>query len=267
MCKLQVADCYSSAGYPDSNSCKDYRSWCEGIGSYSKGWQDGRSSKADCYSQNPPKNTPSSTPGYCTATSTSSPSTTGKVIPPTATNVCVLPTGNSGSGYEGGKCVGDIEPPIVTCNDDKDDYSKGNSFKSYNFQDTGKCPSFSMKSVSKACQDACKTQYNSCVNTYAESCKGNSNSSGGDNSKDDSKGNGKSGDSKVRRGKSDDGGNNDSGNNNNSADNKNRGSSNSGDDYNSASTKCSNQYSDCVKANQQVSYSGGRCSSYSNGWS
>lgn len=254
-CKLEVADCFSNAGYPESNNCYSYRSWCEGIGSYYKGWQDGKSSKGDCYSQNPPNNGPATTPGVCTPTSTSRPSTTTEVTPPTATNVCVIPSGKPGSGYEGGKCVGDIEPPVVTCNDDKDDYSKGYLFKSYTSRDTGKCPSYPKSSISKACQDACKVQYDSCIGTYAETCKskdaGKSKDNGKSNSgKDDSKKDRKS----RRDGKDDNGGNDNNG-------------SHGDDDYNGATAKCQSQYNDCLAANKQVSYSQSRCSSYNAGWS
>ena len=42
--------------------------------------------------------------------------------------------------------------------------------------------------------------------------------------------------------------------------------SGSQDSYDSAKTKCSNQYSDCLKANSAVS-AGSRCGSYGSGWS
>ena len=38
------------------------------------------------------------------------------------------------------------------------------------------------------------------------------------------------------------------------------------DTYNSASTKCLNQRSDCLAVNKKVSVSSGRCGSYNAGW-
>ncbi|MCJ1391713.1 hypothetical protein MMC18_004578 [Xylographa bjoerkii] len=92
----------------------------------------GACSKSDCLSKNPPQGGPTTTAGICTATTTTShvASTTTAVCPPTATNVCVLPSGSSSSGYSNGQCVGGIKPPYVTCNDIQSDFYQ-NPFKCY----------------------------------------------------------------------------------------------------------------------------------------
>jgi hypothetical protein len=61
----------------------------------------------------------------------------------------------------------------LTCNNVYSDYKAGNCFKLYTFADTNKCPSYSRSSPQQGCKDACDTQYNSCMNTYAQGCKNN----------------------------------------------------------------------------------------------
>jgi len=168
----------------------------------------------------------------------------------------VVPSGKAGSSYEGGKDVGDIDSPIVTCNDDQDDHSKGNLFKLYTSRDTSKCQSYPKNSVSKACQDACKVQYKSCIETYAETCKGKGNAQGNSGKDGNGEGNGKK-DKRIRRDGKDGSGDGD-GNDN---------GKHGGDDYSGASTKCQSQLDDCVAANKQVTFSQSRCSSYNAGWS
>jgi hypothetical protein len=67
----------------------------------------------------------------------------------------------------------------LTCNNLLSDYYS-NPFKLYTNADTTQCKSYPPSSVPQGCKDACDNQYNSCVNTYAQSCQGNSASSGKD---------------------------------------------------------------------------------------
>ena len=179
MCFLQTLDCYLTAGYPANLKCANFMSWCENVGSYcTSKCPYGTCSKSDCTKTYPASNTPTPPPTTgtpppvktTTLTTSTKPATTTSVCPPTASNVCVLPTGSPSSGYSGGKCVGNIQPPYVTCNDLAADW-KQNPFKLYTSKDSSACPSYPRSSVPKACQDACNAQYTACVNTYAASCK------------------------------------------------------------------------------------------------
>ena len=66
---------------------------------------------------------------------------------PTATNVCVLPSGSASSGYANGQCVGGIQPPVLTCNDIASGF-QNNPFKLYTSQDSQQCQSYSRGQIS-----------------------------------------------------------------------------------------------------------------------
>ena len=181
-CKLQVADCFTYAGWPSAMNCFDFSSWCSDIkgycGSVPKG---GKYSKKDCFGKKPPKGgkPPATTTTYVpckpASTSTALPSSATTQCPiPTATNICVQPSSKK-YGYGPGNPVGGIEIPVVTCNDIKSDYNAGNIFKLYSDKDSKKCGSYTRPKCNNACADACKKQYDQCSATYVQGCKDNGN--------------------------------------------------------------------------------------------
>ncbi|KAI4280101.1 MAG: hypothetical protein L6R38_004714 [Xanthoria sp. 2 TBL-2021] len=220
-CILQIADCFLSAGWPASLQCAKYQSWCQSISTYCGNiCPGGKCSKTDCISKNPPvggqTTTTSSTVKVCPATSTSASSTSSTAPIPTVSSICVLPNGPSGSGYNNGKCVGGIQPPALTCNNISRDFAQF-PLKLYTSKDSSQCGGYTRNTVVQACKDACVAQYNSCIGTYATSCKGQTQY--GDR-----------------------------------------------DSYDSARSKCTNQYYDCLAINRGASV-GNRCTSFGQGWS
>ncbi|KAL8994275.1 MAG: hypothetical protein Q9169_005710 [Polycauliona sp. 2 TL-2023] len=220
-CILQIADCFLTAGWPASLQCAKYQSWCQSIGTYCGNiCSGGKCSKKDCISKNPPVGGPttttSSTVNVCPATSTSASSTSSTAPIPTVSSICLLPNGPSGSGYNNGKCVGGIQPPALTCNNIRREFAQF-PLKLYTNKESSQCGGYTRNTVPQACKDACVSQYNSCVGTYATSCKGQSQY--GDR-----------------------------------------------DSYDSARSKCTNQYSDCLAINKGASV-GNRCTSFGLGWS
>jgi hypothetical protein len=144
---------------------------------------------------------------------------------PTSSNICQQPN-NPSKGYTSSSPCGGIALPCLTCNNIKSDYDAGSCFKLYTNQDSSKCSSYNKPSISQGCKDACLAQYNSCIGTYAESCKYGW---------------------KEKR---------------EASANPNWGS---GDDYDSASQKCQSQYQDCLSLNANVN-PGNRCNSWNSGW-
>lgn len=268
-CKLQIAACFKSAGFPDSMDCFNYGSWCSSIGDYcstspSKGKDYG---KKDCFSRKPPtggkppttktitvpcgptttaKTTTKTTTTAKTSTTTTS---TSKCPIPTVTNICKQPTNNQ-YGYKPGNPVGGIDLPVVTCNDLKSDFSQ-KPFKLYTDGDSSKCGSYTRPQAPNACADACKVQYDQCTATYAQGCK-----SGGANAGYWDKW--FPGSSKPRHRAARDalepvsevlekrtfGWNS---------------------DYNGALNKCKAQYGDCLNQNKGVNVNG-KCGSWGSGW-
>ncbi|WYZ40440.1 hypothetical protein EsH8_IV_000781 [Colletotrichum jinshuiense] len=175
-CKLQVSACLKTAGWPGSASCLDFKAWCDDVNSYCSSSCKGKGScsKKDCFSKKVPKNYKPGTTSVSTfacpskPTSTSTPVTT--VVPPPPTGVCKQPS-SWWFNYGPGNPVGGIEIPIVTCNDIAVDFKAGNQFKLYLESDSSKCKSFGRNLVANVCQDACKAQYDSCQNVYAQGCK------------------------------------------------------------------------------------------------
>jgi hypothetical protein len=261
-CKLQVADCFSNAGWPNAMNCFDFAGWCSDIkgycGSVPKG---GKCSKKDCYGKKPPKGgkppTTTTTKVPCKPTSTSSARPSSSTTPPTCpmpepTNVCKQPSSDK-YGYGPGRPVGGIELPVVTCNDIKSDYSAGNVFKLYDNKDSSKCRSYKPPQCSNACADACKAQYDQCQATYAQGCKKN---------EDERKGGNKywnwRRDATPRERSYFD----------YAADTspaKRTYGWGWNDSWSTAASKCKTQYDDCLAENKNVSYKT-KCTSYCTGW-
>ncbi|KAK4106791.1 WSC-domain-containing protein [Parathielavia hyrcaniae] len=183
-CALQVASCFKHAGWPDVLDCFDFGEWCSDISKYcdSKPW--GGCRKGDFWGKKPPRGGPkppttititttcapatTTTNGPNTTTTTKS-SSTSKCPIPTPTNICVQPSSKH-YGYGPGKPVGGIEMPVVTCNDLADDWPRY-PFKGYNDVDSRKCRKYQRSQCGGACADACKEQYEDCVDVYAEGCR------------------------------------------------------------------------------------------------
>ncbi|KAK3322262.1 WSC domain-containing protein [Apodospora peruviana] len=185
-CKLQVASCFKSAGFPAALDCFDYGSWCSSVSSYcSGGGSKGKCSKSDYWNKYPGKGNKPPTTTVVTTTckpSTTSTSTTKTTPPtttttptkcpiPTPTNICVQPT-NKQYGYGPGNPVGGIELPVVTCNDLGADWPQ-KPFKLYTDSRSEKCKGYPRNSCTNACADACKEQYDDCNDVYVQGCRQN----------------------------------------------------------------------------------------------
>lgn len=257
-CKIQLAACFKSAGWPASMDCFDFADWCSDIDSYCaaspysvKGY-----GKKDCFSKKPPKGgNPPTTKTItipCAPTTTAKPTTTSKPATtttacpiPTVTNICKQPT-NPKYGYKPGNPVGGIQLPVVTCNDLKNDFNQ-KPFKLYTDSDSSKCGAYTRPQCSDACADACKAQYDQCVGTYAKGCQ----STGGKSSP----WNNKFG-AKHRMARSE---------LQSVAELEKRTGGGWYNDYNGATNNCKAQYGDCLTQNQGVTGSG-KCYTWGSGW-
>ncbi|ETS85780.1 hypothetical protein PFICI_03805 [Pestalotiopsis fici W106-1] len=232
-CSLQVAACFAKAGWPDAMDCFSFLEWCADISTYcaSKG-----GSKSDCFAKNPPKggkpSTTSTSVYPCPTTTTSSvrsssstTTTTSSYPVPTPTGGCKQPT-NSKYSYGDGAPVGGIALPVMTCNNLQSDYQSGNVFKLYTDSDSRKCASYPRSRCEAACSDACRAQYDDCQYTYAEGCRVNGSAGG------------KSYGGSVDR---------------------------FTETYESASTRCTYQYLDCLDVNHGIT-GDGKCTKYGGGW-
>ncbi|EKD12406.1 WSC domain-containing protein [Drepanopeziza brunnea f. sp. 'multigermtubi' MB_m1] len=227
-CTVQAASCFLKAGFPASMNCFQFSSWCTSVGSYCSNYCPGIScSKDGCRSKYPPSGParPSSivsTSVYTCPAPTAKPSTTSATptltsyIPiPTNSNICVQPN-NPRKGYSSDSPVGGIGLPCLTCNNMLSGFMAGFPFKLYTSARSEDCPSYPRygnNGPSKGCQDACDSQYNSCVDTYAQGCRNNKR----------------------------------------------------GDNFDTANTKCKNQWYDCHSANANVNPNN-RCGSWNSGW-
>ncbi|KAG4436351.1 hypothetical protein IFR05_008172 [Cadophora sp. M221] len=185
-CTVQVASCFLNAGFPESMNCFQFSSWCTQISSYCSSYcPGGNCSKEGCRNKYPPSGpsvpAPSvSTSVYPCPAPTAKPSTTSTtassttVVPiPTDTNICKQPH-NPGYGYSSDEPVGSIELPCLTCNNVYNEYKSGYPFKLYTSPQSKNCPSYprgGYNGPTQACKDACDSQYKSCVDTYAQSCR------------------------------------------------------------------------------------------------
>ena len=189
-CELQLTSCILEAGFPASLECVEFSSWCTSLSSYCDSFCPGNfCSPDDCLSKYPPSGPPKPSATISTSVYTCPPQTTAKppsttssipsatscVPVPTNSNVCTQPN-NPGYGYSSNSPVGGIALPCLTCNNLESDYNAGHPFKLYTSSDTTRCPSYQRNGSdgpSQGCQDACDTQYQGCINTYAQSCKNN----------------------------------------------------------------------------------------------
>ncbi|KAK3302010.1 WSC domain-containing protein [Chaetomium strumarium] len=182
-CALQVASCFKHAGWPDVVDCFDFGDWCADISKYCNSKPpSGGCRKADFFGKKPPKGNKPPQPTTITVTTTCKPtstkppttttpttSSTTKCPVPTPTNICTQPS-NPYYGYGPGKPVGGIEMPVVTCNDLADDWP-AYPFKQYTDPDSRKCKKYPRPGCANACADACKEQYEDCLDVYAQGCK------------------------------------------------------------------------------------------------
>ncbi|KAF3024289.1 hypothetical protein E8E14_013332 [Neopestalotiopsis sp. 37M] len=238
-CSLQVAACFATAGWPDAMNCFNFLEWCGAISTYcGKSSSSGSSSKSDCLAKNPPsggKPSTTSTSVYpCPTTTVSSSSTkasssitstTSSYPVPTPTGGCKQPT-NSQYSYSESNPVGGIALPVMTCNNLQSDYLAGNIFKLYTDSDSRKCASYPRSQCEHACSDACRAQYDDCQYTYAEGCRVGGKVSG-----------------KTYGG----------------------GGDHFSESYESASTRCTWQYLDCLDLNHGIT-GDGKCTKYGGGW-
>ena len=193
-CALQVASCFKHAGWPDVLDCFDFGEWCGDVAKYCDSNPRGGCRKGDFWGKKPPKGGPGHNPNPTTITVTTTcaptptstkpgtttkpaPTTTTKCPVPTPTNICVQAS-NPHYGYGPGNPVGGIEMPVVTCNDLAEDWPKW-PFKGYTDTDSRKCKKYPRNGCTNACADACKEQYEDCVDVYAEGCKQKGGPNGG----------------------------------------------------------------------------------------
>ncbi|KAF3355658.1 hypothetical protein VdG1_03950 [Verticillium dahliae VDG1] len=170
-CHLQTHACLKFAGWPAALECADYKKWCKDAKLFCRRSCTSKSrncSKAGHHAENPPRGGDNKDPVTKTvpcdeATGTMTPGTV-----PEPTNLCVQPH-NPGRGYTTEDPVGDIDLPVVTCNNNEADHKRGNPFKQYDHSNWGHCPSYKRGDVPKACKHACKQQYERCRGVYAKS--------------------------------------------------------------------------------------------------
>jgi hypothetical protein len=186
-CAVQVFSCYMNAGWSAYEECSAFSDWCSSVSSYcSSSCPGSNCNLKGCKSKWPPVGPPPPATTYsptvypCTQTTTLSksttsykPTTTSSVPIPTQSCICSQPN-NPSKGYSSTSPVGSISLPCLTCNNIYSDYSFGNHFKLYTSSDSKSCSSYPSGSVPQGCKDSCDYQKNVCLNTYAESCKGNS---------------------------------------------------------------------------------------------
>ncbi|KAK5990052.1 WSC domain-containing protein [Cladobotryum mycophilum] len=177
-----IASCFKSAGFPSALKCFEYSAWVLNIQKYcnTNCWG-GKCNKSGCWGQypptggNPPKTTTTVVPCPPSTTTKAPPTTSTKptTCPPPPTNICTQPS-NPKYGYGPGNPVGGIPLPLVSCNDNYNDW-RSNPFKLYNNQDRSRCPSYPPSGCGSACSDACKEQYEQCVAVYQQGCQDGSN--------------------------------------------------------------------------------------------
>jgi hypothetical protein len=179
-CAIQIASCFLQAGYPASLNCFKYANWCSNVSSYCSNSCPGKScSPSGCKSKYPPVGPSTSSPSVSTSvgpcsTSTSSITTSSPTVVPIPSSSCVCKQPNSpNKGYSSSSPVGSISIPCMICNNMKSDWYAGNWFKVYTNADSTQCKSYNSSSVQIGCQAACDAQRTSCMNTYAQNCKSN----------------------------------------------------------------------------------------------
>ncbi|KAJ3520287.1 hypothetical protein NM208_g13774 [Fusarium decemcellulare] len=176
-CAKNIASCFQNAGWPGALNCFDFSKWCDGVqGFCASTCSRGRScNKSGCLKQNQPsggnsvRTTTSVFPCAATTTSSTVPPASSTSVAPQPTNICQQPSSRT-YGYGPGNPVAGIELPLVGCNDLKGDFSQ-KPFKLYTDSNSGSCKSYQRTQQNNACADACKTQYDQCVNVYVQSCK------------------------------------------------------------------------------------------------
>ena len=157
-CALRTASCFIGAGIHHAAKCFEYAKYCESIKWCCFKCGFGKCTKGDCNACNGnPPSTPTTKTIPCTPTSTPTPT----VCPPAPTNICK-------EGFHG-KPLCDIPLPIVSCNDQKDDFDS-NPFKLYDNVETSKCWKFPPHNVKSACSKACQEQYESCADAGLWQC-------------------------------------------------------------------------------------------------
>ena len=244
-CKLQISSCFRKAGWPAALECFDFSSWCQGVQNYCGATRSGWSKPGFCKAKPPKGSKPPTTTVYTTTCAPTKPATTTTTKPPassttkcpipTPTNICKQPS-NSHHNYGPGKPVGGIEMPIVTCNDLADEYSRY-PFKLYNEPNSRNCKKYPRNACTNACADACKEQYEDCINVYAEGCRQNRKSEA-DPSSNYFSFNANSVKKRTIRWR---------------------------DSFSQANGKCKQQYTDCLYVNRE-STGNGKCSKYGSGW-
>lgn len=159
-CLLRSASCFHGAGLKDSWRCFEYVKYCESIKLCCFKCGFGHCKKGGCDACKPdPPSPPVTQTIPCATTPTTTPTPT--VCPPAPTNICK-------EGFPG-KPLCDIPLPVVSCNDQKEDFD-ANPYKLYDNAETSKCWKFPKPQLPNACSKACKQQYESCADAGLWQC-------------------------------------------------------------------------------------------------
>ena len=179
-CALQVVSCFKYAGWPNTIDCFDFQRWCGKVEAYcSSDCTRSSCGKVDCFDKINPCNGNCNCPTVETSVypclaattmtqATATPDAPVTSCPPEPTNICTQATNNM-LGYGPDKPVGGIAMPVVSCNDQRDDFN-GKPFKFYTDANSYDCPSFAWQQRPNVCKDACNEQYQQCRDTYVNSC-------------------------------------------------------------------------------------------------
>jgi hypothetical protein len=92
-CGVQVSSCFLQAGFPSSLNCFEYSSWCSNIGSYCQGYCPGNQcSLSSCKSKWPPSGSPAPSPSISTSVYTCAGTSTSTTSQPSTTSCVPVPT-------------------------------------------------------------------------------------------------------------------------------------------------------------------------------
>ncbi|KPM37285.1 hypothetical protein AK830_g9266 [Neonectria ditissima] len=177
-CAKMIGSCFQAAGWPGALDCFDFSTWCSNIQTYctSSACTSGKCAKKDCLSKYKPvggnvaSTTTSVFPCSATTATTTIPASASTSCAPEPTNICTQPS-SWRWGYGPGNAAGDIDLPLVSCNDLQTDFNSGRPFKLYTNKDSASCKGYSRAQTQNACADACKAQYDGCTSVYVTSCQ------------------------------------------------------------------------------------------------
>jgi hypothetical protein len=228
-CAIQLASCFLNAGYPDSLNCFKYASWCTSVSNYCSQYCPGNScSPSGCKSKYPPSGSPAPSPTTSTSVYTCALSSSPSITSETTSTSCIpVPSSSCVCKQPSNPNKGySSSSPVGSI--PMPCLTCNNLYSDYN---KGNWFKLYTSSDSSSCPSYSKSNISkgckdSCDSQYS-ACMGTYAQSCKSNSQ-----------SQIAQG---------------------------ADSYNSASTKCQNQLSDCYSANAYAN-GGNLCNGWNSGW-